>query len=41
MKIEVSGHRKTGRPKLWLDVIQTDTKENGIQREEAQERRTC
>ena len=33
--MEVSGHRKIGRPKLrWRDVTQKDTKERGIQKEE-------
>ena len=41
-KLEVSRHRNIGRPKLrWTDVIRNATKENGVQREEAQSRRTC
>ena len=40
-KMEVSGHRKIGRPKLWWsDVIQQDIKEKGARREEAQNQRT-
>ena len=41
-KIEVGGHRKTGRPKLrWSDVIRKDMKEAGEKMEEAQDWRTC
>ena len=39
--MEVSGHQKTGRPKLrWSDVIKKYIKKKVVQREEAQERRT-
>ena len=39
--MEVGGHRKIGRPKLrWSDVTGKDTKENGVQRKAAQDRRT-
>ena len=37
----MSGHRKRGRPKLqWRDVIQMDTRETQVQREEAQDTTT-
>ena len=40
-KMEVGGHGKIGRPKLrWSDVIEKTYKEKGVQREEAQDRRT-
>ena len=40
-KMEERGHRHIGRPNLkWRDVIRKDTKEKGVQREEAQYRRT-
>ena len=40
-KMEVSGHRKIGRPKLrWSDVRRKHMREKGVQREEAQDRRT-
>ena len=39
--MEVDGHRNIGRPKLrWSDVIRKDMKKKGVQREEAQDRRT-
>ena len=35
-KMDVSGHWKIGRPQLeWRDVIPKDTKETGVQREDA------
>ena len=40
-KMEVGGHRKTGRPKLrWSDVIRKDMNEKGVTIEEAQDWRT-
>ena len=40
-KMEVSGHRKIGRPKLrWSDVIRKDMKEKQVKIEEAQDMRT-
>ena len=39
--MEAGGQRKIGRPKLrWYAVTRKDMKEKGVQREEAQDRRT-
>ena len=39
-KMEVGGHRKVGRPKFkWSDIKRKDVNQNGVQIEEAQDRR--
>ena len=40
-KMEVGGHRKTGRPKLrWSDIVTKYMTQKGVQIEEAKDRRT-